>query len=99
MKRIFLLFILIIFTQIAFANNITKSHLSTGENIQPGCVLIDNDTCIFDSLKKTYSHTPIVSKCDEFKHILEKTLLKICEVRRNTELWETLLSRINISHN
>ena len=52
MKKIFLLFFLIIFKQIAFADNITKSYLSTGENIQPGCVLIDNDTCIFESEKK-----------------------------------------------
>ena len=52
MKQLVLFSILIIFTQIAFANNITKSYLSTGKNIQPDCILIDNDTCIFESEKK-----------------------------------------------
>ena len=51
MKRILIFSILIFFKHIAFADNIKKSYLSTGENIYPDCVLIDNDTCIFESEK------------------------------------------------
>lgn len=60
-------------------------------NICGGCARLS----FYDSEKKVYSHTPIKSRCEEFKNILEKTLLKICEVRTNPKLWNTLLARIN----
>ncbi len=64
------------------------------KNICGGCSRLS----FYDSEKKAYSHTPIKTRCDEFKLIVEKTLLKICEVRTNPKLWEMLLTHVKNSN-
>lgn len=63
-------------------------------NICGGCSRLS----FYNPVVKSYSPIPIESKCDDFKRIVEKTLLKICEVRRNPRLWETLVNRVNMSY-
>lgn len=70
-------------------------HACWAKNICGGCAR----TSFYDDEKKVYSHTPIKSKCDDFKKIVEKTLIKICEVRKNPELWHALLTRVNNPQN
>lgn len=47
---------------------------------------------------KSYSHLPIESKCDDFRRTVEKSLLKICEVRKDPQLWRELVNRVNMSN-
>ena len=61
------------------------------KNICGGCARLS----FYDSRKKGYSHEPIEPKCNDFRHIVEKVLLKICEVRKNPKLWDALLTNVN----
>lgn len=70
-------------------------HTCWAKNICGGCARLS----FYDPEKKEYSHTPIESKCSDFKRIVESVLLKICEVRKNSELWKDLLTRVNTSNN
>lgn len=60
-------------------------------NICGGCSRLS----FYDPDKKTYRNTPLENHCDDFKKIISKTLLKICEVRKDTSLWSDLLNQVN----
>lgn len=64
------------------------------KNICGGCSRLS----FYDPNTKSYSHLPIESKCDDFKRTVEKTLLKICEVRSNPQLWKILVNHVNMSN-
>lgn len=63
------------------------------KNICGGCAR----TSFYNAEMHKYSNTPNKSQCDYFRDIVGKSLLKICEVRKNPELWNTLLAHANKS--
>lgn len=70
-------------------------HQCWAKNICGGCSRLS----FYDSERKVYSNTPVDFQCEAFRHIVEHTLLKICEVRVNPDLWEKLKSRMKSTNN
>lgn len=65
------------------------------KNICGGC----SRKSFYNPVTKRYSNHPIKDRCDDFKNIVEKVLIKICEVRKDPILWKTLLIRVNKQSN